>query len=361
MPDLTSLPFLASVFAFLFVVAIAHPARKLAIAVDLVDKPGGRKNHEKPVPPIGGLLIFPVFMIVGLMSGVALKEYWPLYIALIILLTTGALDDRFALHAWVKFMAHFAAAGLIVFFGNCQVAYLGNMFGFGTVWTGFMSYPFSIIAVVLLINAVNLMDGLDGLAGGKSCVMFVRMLVAALIAGYTKEAMVLSILIGAICGFLVFNMRNPWRRKANMFLGDSGSMCLGLMIAWFAIHLARGEHYPLEPIVVAWIIGLPIFDACAQFNRRVSEGRDPFSPDRGHFHHHLIDAGFTVGQATVFVMLVVLTMGVIGFGGYWLGVPQVILTILWVAALLSHMALSFRPDRYVKLLSQLRNKYHHQP
>jgi UDP-GlcNAc:undecaprenyl-phosphate/decaprenyl-phosphate GlcNAc-1-phosphate transferase len=356
MPDFLIAGILVPVLTCLAVVLCALPARKIAILSGLVDHPGGRKSHEKPVAPVGGLIIFPIFMLAYVFAGGDLNTLWPFYVGLIILLVTGALDDRFSLPALPKFLAHFSAAALIVFFGNVQVAYLGDLFGLGVIWTGFMCYPFSIIAVVLLLNAVNLMDGLDGLAGGKSVVIFGWLALAALIGGRVSEGFMLLTLIGAIAGFLVFNMRNPWRRRACIFLGDSGSMCLGLAIAWFAVHLARAETSPLEPISVAWIIGFPIFDACAQFYRRVRECKDPFAPDRGHFHHHLIDAGFSVPQSTLFVMGIVGVMGLIGYGGLALGVPQIILTMTWIAALLGHIALSHKPARYIRILRRLRNK-----
>ena len=157
-------------------------------------------------------------------------------------------------------------------------------------------------------------------------------------------------MIAVILGFLVFNMRNPWRRKASLFLGDAGSMSLGLCIAWFSVHLAREATSPLAPIVVAWIIGFPIFDTCAQFYRRISKGQDPFAPDRGHFHHHFVSAGVPVYYATPFIIGVVTLMGGIGYTAYALGVPEVILTVGWLGMLVAHVLLSRRPARYVWFL-----------
>ncbi|MGH1376163.1 MAG: MraY family glycosyltransferase [Alphaproteobacteria bacterium] len=342
------------VAAFMLVVLLVMPFRKLARLLGIVDAPGGRKQHDKAIPPIGGLIIFTVFLSLSVIVGaVDLREYWPLYTSLILLLMSGALDDMFSLNAWVKFCVHIFAAALIAFVGGVQAAYLGDLFGFGVVWTGFMSYPFTIIAIVLLINAMNLIDGMDGLAGGLSVVMFCWMIVACVCAGWYQDVYVLSILVGSVVGFLVFNMRNPWRRKASLFLGDAGSMSLGLSIAWFAVHLARGPQTPIEPIAVAWIIGFPIFDTCAQFYRRIRAGRDPFSPDRGHFHHHFIDAGVPVRKASVIIIALVALMGGIGIGGVAMGVPNVVLTVGWVALLFVHIAMSYKPERYVCLIRKL--------
>lgn len=342
---------LTAAIAFALVVLLAMPARKLARKFGIVDEPGGRKKHLKAVPPIGGLVVFSMFMLVGVSSGIVdLQAYWPLYIGLIILLVSGAMDDQFHIHAYLKFIVHISAACIISFFGNVQAAYLGDLFGLGVVWTGFMSYPFTITAIVLLINSMNLIDGMDGLAGGVATVIFGWFFAAAFIAGFIGFAAVLLLLIACIAGFLVFNMRNPLRRKACLFLGDAGSMSLGLAIAWFAVLLARSPSTPLEPIAVAWIIGFPIFDTCAQFYRRVREGKHPFAPDRGHFHHHFIDAGVPVARATPIIMAIVFVMGLIGFGGIAIGLPPVILTGLWVVCLFLHMALSQKPERYVRII-----------
>ncbi|PCI57161.1 MAG: undecaprenyl-phosphate alpha-N-acetylglucosaminyl 1-phosphate transferase [Alphaproteobacteria bacterium] len=346
--------FIMPIIAFLLVVVLVMPFRKLACKLGIVDAPGGRKHHDFAVPPIGGLIIFTVFMVFGVLSGVvSLQAYWPLYVSLVILLVSGAMDDQFSLHARIKFPIHIFVAGLIAFMGNVQAAYLGDLFGFGVVWIGFFSYPLTIIAVVLLINSVNLMDGMDGLAGGVTAVMFSWFMVACIISGWFDVAQVLGLLVACICGFLVFNMRNPWRRKASLFLGDAGSMSLGLVLAWFSVLLARGPIAPIEPISVAWIVGFPIFDTCAQFYRRVRAGQDPFAPDRGHFHHHFMDAGVSVHRASLAIIFIVAVMGGIGYGGIAIGVPPVVLTVLWCILLLVHMAVSRKPERYVCLIKNL--------
>ncbi len=345
--------FLNPVLAFVTVVLLIMPMRKLARFVGLVDRPGGRKRHVKEIPLVGGLVLFCVFLGYGAASGViSVSDYWALYVGLSVLLFLGVLDDHYDLPAWSKFAAHIFAAVFIAAFGKIQAAYLGNLFGFGDVWLGPVSYPFTIVAVVLLINAMNLMDGLDGLAGGISFVMFFWLALAAFARGFSSHGAVILLLMGCVAGFLVFNMRSRWRRKASLFLGDAGSMCLGLVLGWFAVGLANDTHDALMPISVAWIIGFPIFDTCAQFYRRISEGRNPFDPDRGHFHHHFVDAGVPVSVATPCIILIVFVMGAVGVGGVFIGLPQVVLTIGWVALLVFHIAMSRKPERYVRMIKR---------
>lgn len=347
----------ALVLAFALVLVLVPPLRRLAIHIGFVDEPGGRKDHQDPVAPIGGLVVFVVYMVVMILAGGdsagTIATFWPLFAGLSLILLVGVLDDYKNIPPWPKFTAQFVAAGLIVVPGGAQLHHLGDLFGFGDFGLGFMAIPFSVIATVLLINAVNLMDGLDGLAAGHSFVAFLWMVVACLVAGQWGALLPIMPLMGALAGFLVYNMRHPLRSRASIFLGDAGSMGLGLVIAWFAIALAQDPDPVLVPISVAWILALPIMDTCAQFYRRMHEGRHPFSPDRGHFHHHLVHAGLPVGRSTVVILGLAFVLGGIGYGGILLGVPGWILTIVWICLLFSHMALSHEPKTYISFFEKL--------
>jgi UDP-GlcNAc:undecaprenyl-phosphate GlcNAc-1-phosphate transferase len=202
----------------------------------------------------------------------------------------------------------------------------------------------------LLINAINLIDGLDGLAGGKSFIALFWMFIPAAMTGIAYPALSIAILMGALAAFLVYNMRNPLRRKANVFLGDAGSMALGLSLAWFGMRLGWGLHPVITPISVAWILALPIMDTCAQFARRVAQGRHPFSADRNHFHHHFVNVGITVGQATAIMTALGFILGLIGVGGMLLGVPEFVLAYTWIALLFLHMYMNMRPARLRRLI-----------
>ncbi|MFP4313982.1 MAG: MraY family glycosyltransferase [Alphaproteobacteria bacterium] len=344
---------LPPIIAFAAVLLCVPVARELGIALGLTDKPGGRKNHDEEVPLVGGLVIFPVFMICGMFAGFDIVAYLPLYLGLTMILITGALDDRFHISAWVRFFIQFLAAGLIVIVGDARLYHLGNLFGFGNLGLDFMSIPFSIIAVVLFVNAINLMDGLDGLAAGKSAVVLGWLMLACAFAGQWPPFFAMAVLMGCILGFLFYNMRHPLRSRASIFLGDAGSLSLGLVLAWYCIGLAREPDPVVVPITIAWIIALPVIDACGQFYRRVKEGRHPFDADRGHFHHHFVHAGIPVGRSTVLILAWGVALGAIGYFGIHYGLPQYVLTIGWIILLFSHMALSYKPQRFIRLLSRL--------
>ncbi len=332
---------------FLSVMGIIPWVRGWARDIGLVDKPNSRKVHDGLIPLIGGIVVFPVFMISLLIAGFPIEKHWALFLAITIMLITGVIDDRHEIRSWIKFAIQFVAAFLIVVPGGAQVFQLGNLFGFGDVGLDFMSLPFSIIAVVLLINAINLMDGLDGLSGGTVFIILGWFLYAAYGGGTEGQFVSIMMLMGAIAGFLTFNMRGPFRRRASVFMGDAGSLSMGLMVAWYAITLSPEHARVIEPISVAWVLAIPIWDECAQFYRRVKEGRHPFSPDKGHFHHHFLKAGFTPRAGARSVLIIVFLGGLIGvFGAQFLHVPLPVLTVVWIIGILGHMTLSRNLEIY---------------
>jgi UDP-GlcNAc:undecaprenyl-phosphate GlcNAc-1-phosphate transferase len=198
------------------------------------------------------------------------------------------------------------------------------------------------------------MDGLDGLAGGIGFQVMAWLLFCAAgqDAALVRPA---AILAGALAGFLVWNMRAPWRKKAAVFLGDSGSLALGLALAWFTIEFSQPLHPVIHPVTVAWLLALPIYDTCGQFARRVSQGRHPFDADSGHFHHHFIYAGFTPGQATASIHAIAFVMAAFGVFAPRLGAPDFVAGYLWFALLLAHIYMSMRPHRFRRILSRLRS------
>lgn len=352
--------FLLPIITFASVVILIPLAIRLAPLLKLVDAPDGpdgRKQHEGDIPLIGGLIIFPVFIVCAILAGFSVEGHWPLYAGIAVLLATGAVDDKFQIHPWVKFFMQFVAAALVIIPGGARIYQLGDLFGLGAFGLDFMWLPFSFAAVVLLINAVNLMDGLDGLSSGYCAVALSWIAAGFYMAGDTADFRLVSLLIAAIVGFLVYNMRHPFRRKASLFLGDAGSLSLGLCLAWFAIHVGKDPNASaLAPISVAWVLAIPIFDTCAQFYRRARLGRHPFSPDRGHFHHHFVHAGMSDGRAVALILTLAFLMGAYGVLGLKFGAPQAVITLTWIAALLAHMAYSNKPERYIGLVSCLIKK-----
>jgi UDP-GlcNAc:undecaprenyl-phosphate GlcNAc-1-phosphate transferase len=271
-----------------------------------------------------------------------------------LVLVTGVIDDARGVPAFPKFLIHFTAAFLLVVPGGAQIETLGNILGMGEFRLGWASIPFSIACVVYIINAINMMDGLDGLAGGLGLIILFWLMAACGVSNWWEAFNEIALLAGALAGFLYYNMRHPFRKRAAVFLGDAGSMALGLTIAWFCIGLSQGDHPVVAPVSVAWIIALPIIDAFGLLVARLKEGKHPFHPDRRHFHHHFLNAGFSVGQATGWILLLGACLGAIGFFGPMLGIPEGVLGWVWVALWIGHAGLVMKPEPFVRLLVRLR-------
>lgn len=337
--------------AFLIVLALIPLICQWAKKAGFVDKPEGRKQHDSPVPPLGGVVVFIVFMISMLIDS---SLPWAVFAALGLILVVGIIDDAWEVNAVFKFAIHFLAAFTIVVGGGAQIHSLGNLLGFGSIELAWMAIPFSIACVVYIQNAVNMMDGVDGLAGGNSLLILGWLLLADVLHFGHMVNGPLPILMACLAGFLVYNMRSPLLKKAKIFLGDAGSMALGLMIAWHAITLSQGGNAVITPVSIAWIIALPIVDSFGLLVTRLKEGRAPFAPDRRHFHHHFINAGFTAGQTTILILSYSALLGAIGFFGIRMGIPDYVLGWGWVALWVGHTVLTLQSEKFIRLLVRLR-------
>lgn len=331
--------------------------RKIALRTDFVDHPGGRKQHEVVTPYGGGVAIFTIFGLVSIFVAPPFENSWAYFIALAMILITGVIDDKFGVNAKLKFAIHFLAAFILVIPGHTQLATLGNLLGFGDMGLGWAVIPFSVACVVYIINAINMMDGVDGLAAGNCLIVFFWLMTACAFAGQWDAFLSLAIISAAIVGFLFYNMRHPFRSKACIFLGDAGSMALGLTIAWYCIHLSQTPTAVIPPVSVAWIIALPIIDAFGLLVMRIREGRPAFEADRRHFHHHFLDAGFTPGQTTCFVLAWSAILGGIGYIGPHVGIPEPVLGWIWVLMWWGHALLVMKPEKFAKGLKLTRDRF----
>lgn len=343
--------------AFLTVLTLVPVVYKLAGKAGFVDAPVGRKQHDTPVPPLGGAVIFTVFLTFMMFFG---TMPWAVFGALALILVVGILDDAWDVNAKLKFLLHFIAAFIIVIGGGAQIHTLGNLLGFGNIeWAIWIAIPFSVACVVYIQNAVNMMDGVDGLAGGNSLLIFGWLLAAELTKYEDVLNAQLPILMACLAGFLVYNMRSPFLKSAKIFLGDAGSMALGLMIAWYAITLSQGDFSIISPVSIAWIIALPIVDSFGLLVARLKEGRPPFEADRRHFHHHFANAGFTPSQTTTIILMYSATLGAIGFFGMRVGIPEYVLGWGWVALWMGHAVLTIKSEKFVRFLTRARTKFQH--
>jgi len=350
-----TLPVLA-LATFLCTATALWLGRRAALRFDFADKPGGRKKHEDAVPPIGGLAIVPSFLLFCWIGGLDNIVPWPLAAGLLALLGIGAIDDAFNIKSQIKFALIILTAIFVVIFGEAQIATLGNLFGFGVVDLGMGTTVFTVLALALLMNSINMMDGVDGLAGGFCALVTFWMMISCAGAGQWDNFAALTLLLAALIAFLVFNMRTPLRSKACIFMGDAGALCLGLLLGWFCIKLSQGESAPLEPATIIWIIAIPVMDAFALFLARSLRGLHPFNADRRHLHHRFLDAGISPGYTTAIILSLVALFATIGFIAQANDIPAYFLFYGWLAVFILHTAGIMHPRGYTLLTRFLRTR-----
>lgn len=255
-----------------------------------------RRMHDHPIPRMGGLAIFFGFLAAVLVFVPLDAEKQGMLLGSVIIVVLGVLDDKYALPAKPKFLVQIVAALIAVMAGNrIEVLSNPNIFSSNQWWElGWLSYPVTVIWIVAITNAVNLIDGLDGLACGVSTISAATMLIIALQVRVSEldVAVMMAALVGACIGFLPYNF-NP----AKIFMGDTGSTFLGYIIATVSVNGMFKQYAIISFVVPFLMLGLPIFDVCFAVVRRLSHGQSPMQPDRGHVHHRLIDMGFSQKQA----------------------------------------------------------------
>lgn len=292
----------AAVIAWTLSFIITPLVRIFAYGIKALDVPkDARRVHKKTTPLLGGLAIWFGFSATSvLFPGMSVQSLAMLAGGTLIVIT-GVIDDRFGIPAMIKFIAQIAIATGTVLIGGLSVEKI-NVFGTEIVFGNALGAVISVFWIVALINAINLTDGLDGLACGISAIGAATILIISIIYSNSYMALFSAILLGACTGFLPYNF-NP----AKIFMGDTGSMFLGYMLAIMSIQGIMSMKSLLAFITPVAVFGLPLLDTAFAFIRRILQGRSPFSADRGHLHHRLIDMGFTQKQ-TVGIMYIISAM-----------------------------------------------------
>lgn len=325
--------------ALITTIVLMLALRRIAPRVGLVDVPGGRKTHNGEVPVIGGVAMYVGSLTAVLLAGKGVASQFEVLLASGMMVAVGALDDRFDLRPRVRVFVHGAAAVTLVMATGFRVENLGNLFGLGNIVLGPFDFLFTVLATVALINAFNMLDGVDGIAGGVALVALAGLSFHLVPEGNLQATITLA-LAGAVVGFLVFNLPAQFNRKRLVFMGDAGSTLLGFALAGLALVAVQprgGGGIP--PVLVLWMLPVPIIELFTSTIRRLVNGMSPMRADRGHFHHRLLDAGFSV-RAVFLLYMVASSISVIT--GLWLwqarvGEPVlfgvfVIVSLLWLVA-----------------------------
>ena len=320
----------ALVVAFVVALITTPVVRNLAFRMGAVDVPkDNRRMHDHPIPRMGGLAIFLGFLLSVLVFMDLTDQMRGMLLGAVIIVILGIFDDIYSLGAKLKFLIQIGAALVAVLSGNViETLSNPNVFSQNLYWDlGVLSVPFTVLWIVAITNAVNLIDGLDGLACGVSAISSMTLLVISLAISDGPVAILMAALTGGCLGFLPYNM-NP----AKIFMGDTGSTFLGFILAVVSIQGLFKLYTIISFAVPFLMLGLPIFDTCFAFIRRIAHGQSPMHADRSHVHHRLIDMGLNQKQAVAVLYLI----------SAILGLSAVVLTTSGpVKAMLLMMALCF--------------------
>lgn len=298
-----------ALIATLFCIWLLKP---LAKQIGFVDRPGGRKHHSAAVPLIGGVAMFFGFCFALLALNISLHSYRGLIAGSALLILMGVVDDFKDLSSHLRLFGQLLAAVLLTVWGGQQLVHLGDLFFLGPVNLGLWAFPVTVFVVVAYLNAMNMIDGQDGLAGGVALGQTAMLLALSLVLGKMDDARFLIVVAVLLLVFLNFNMPTPWRKKASIFMGDSGVTFIGFLLAWFAINLSQSNVDILRPITVLWIMAFPLFDLVNVCLHRLRQRKSMFLAGRDHLHHILHMHGLNAPLSTLLLCLFSLLLGGIG-------------------------------------------------
>ena len=267
---------------------------RLAPSLGMIDAPDPRKVHTTPIPRVGGLGIV-LGALVPMLVWLPFSDLTvSIFVGAVILLVFGTWDDIAELGHYVKFVGQFLAAGVVVYYGDLYVSYF-PLNNYETISES-IGRPFTVIAIVGMINAINHSDGLDGLAGGESLISLGVIAYLAFVFDSALMLVISAATIGGIFGFLRFNSH-----PARVFMGDGGSQFLGFILAVLVVVLTQQVNTTLSPALPVLLLGLPIVDILAVFFLRAKHKMNLFKATRNHIHHRLLDIGFLHYESVMFI------------------------------------------------------------
>ncbi len=284
--------------------------------IGLVDHPGEHKVHEDPTPLAGGPALLITF---GLMMAFLYQDnsfVQGLALGSFLMFVVGLIDDYRPLSARLRFLVQIFACMVMIMYADVRLDDFGRLFWDSSLTLGWLSIPVTIFAALGVINAFNMIDGMDGLSGSIFLVAAAGMVMLAGMALQVEILLLLLLACSAVLGYLLLNARFPWNQKARVFMGDSGSQFLGFFLAWCFIALGSDHNEAGQrafmPMTAVWLFAVPLLDTTTVMWRRWRAGVSPLAADRHHFHHAFLRAGFTVRQTWFAMTGLAMLLAVIG-------------------------------------------------
>jgi len=347
------------VIVFLFSFVFLFLARKVAKKIGLVDKPDYRKRHQGLIPLVGGISVYAVVCFTFFITNIQIPHKL-LYLACAgLLVLVGALDDKYDISVKIRACIQALVAVIMMIYGDMVLHDLGRIIGPWQMFLGPFGYLVTLFAVWAAINAFNMVDGIDGLLGGLSCVTFGSMGIVMLSKGYDSLALWCFTMIAAIIPYVLLNL-GVFGRRYKVFMGDAGSTLIGFTVIWILLQCTQSTrsfaHPPMTPVTALWLIAIPLMDMIAIMYRRLRKGMSPFSADRQHIHHLIMRAGFSSRQAFVLITLAAAVLAAIGVAGERLHFPEWLMLGLFFVAFMLYGYCIKRAWRVARLLKRVKRR-----
>ena len=282
------------IVAMFITMALIPPLMKTATRLSIIDMPDARKVHTTPMPRVGGIAMVAGAVTPILFWGDKPESVLAFLLGVGVILVFGVWDDRRPLTHRIKFIGQAMAVAIVVFYGHVYIRYVP--FYNSEPIPYWMSIALTFFALLGTTNAINLADGLDGLAGGTTFMSIAAIALLAFMVGDTTLLMLATAVMGSIVGFLRFNTH-----PAQVFMGDAGSQFLGFTAGVLVVVLTQQSAPTLSPAIPLLLLGLPILDTFIVMGQRIFEGRSPFKPDRNHLHHKLLSLGYDHYESVVLI------------------------------------------------------------
>ena len=312
----------------------------LARVKKLYDEPEYRKSHVHSTPTLGGISIFASLTFSVLIFGriPVFPQLQYVIAGLMIIFFIGLKDDLMTISPWKKLYGQILAAFILIVLGHIRITNLHGLFGIHDI-DPFGSIIISFFVIIVIINSMNLIDGIDGLASGLAIVAFTTFGIWFFMIGAVEYSVVASAMVGSLIAFFYFNV---FSKKSKIFMGDTGSLILGFVLAAFVIRFnelnvipTTSWHVTAAPVISFGILMIPLFDTLRLFLLRIIRGGTPFKADRSHFHHLLLNLNLSHLKATLILITVNLAFILTVFKLQFLGINLLLILIMMAGSLLS--------------------------
>lgn len=315
----------------------------LAPSLGLLDIPSDRKIHSHEIPLVGGLAIYIATLCACFFIFPTVSETVQLFlISCGLIVVLGSLDDKKNLGVPIRLLAQILITSILVFYSGHYLHYLGDILSTGKLDLGVWGMGFTFVATLSLINAFNWNDGIDGLAGCLALNTFVSIAVLCRMSGDGDLQLLSLILAVSVIPFVLFNLGLVPGPVKKVFLGDAGSMFIGLGIIWLFVLGTQGENPAFKPVTAVWIAAIPLWDLTSTFYRRIKHGQSPFKAGNDHLHHLCLRMGLSQRQTLGLIMMVGCLASVVGVAGEYYLVPEYIMLAIYVALFFSYSVLLTR-------------------